>query len=135
MKNISKRITFVFGAGCLGGLVSGFALWLAGRYGLTASLGVKMNPVLSEGWLYHNIIRGGMLGFIFLLPVAKNSVVKRGLLISLAPTIVMLFIIFPYYTSEGMMGMGMGALTPLVIALYYAVWGNVTAIWLKTLRD
>jgi hypothetical protein len=135
MKNISKRITMVFGAGCLGGLVSGLGLWLAGKYGLTASIGVTMKPVLSEGWIYHNVVRGGLLGLIFLLPVARSSVVKRGLLISLAPTLVMLFVVFPYYTSEGMMGMGLGALTPLVIALYYAVWGLVGAIWLRIVRD
>jgi hypothetical protein len=94
-----------------------------------------MKPVLSEGWIYHNVVRGGLLGLIFLLPVARSSVVKRGLLISLAPTLVMLFVVFPYYTSEGMMGMGLGALTPLVIALYYAVWGLVGAIWLRIVRD
>ena len=125
----------VFGGGCLGGLVAGLALWLAGTYGLTAFLGVKMNPVLTEGWTYHNVVRGGLLGLIFLLPVARNSVIKRGLLISLAPTLVMLFVIFPYYTSEGMMGMGLGSLTWLVIVAYYAVWGMVAAMWLRIMRD
>lgn len=135
MKKFLRRITLLFGAGSLGGLASGLALWLSGRYGLTASLGVNMHPVLSEGWIYHNMVRGGMLGFLFLLPVAKNSAVKRGLLMSLAPTLVMLFVIFPYYTSDGMMGMGLGALTPLVIAIKYAVWGLVAAIWLNIIRD
>ena len=34
-----------------------------------------------------------------------------------------------------MMGMGLGALTPLFVFVFNAVWGIVAAIWIRYIRE
>ena len=60
MGNPAGKISLVFAAGCLGGLVNSLAVWLSGLYGLTATLGVKIAPQLSAAWLYPRIVWGGI---------------------------------------------------------------------------
>ena len=131
MKKLAKRLTVIFAAGCLGGLANSLALWLFGAYGVTKSLGVRIAPDLSPVWLYPRLVWGGIWGLLFLLPVFRSSVLKRGLLLSLGPTIIQLFVVFPYKTAQGMMGMGLGALTPLLVFVFNAIWGITVAIWLR----
>lgn len=135
MRTLAKRITLVFAAGCLGGLANSAAVWSFGAYGITRALGVRLAPNLSAGWLYPRLIWGGLWGLLFLLPVLRNSPIKRGLLLSLGPTLVQLFVVFPYGTNQGMMGMGLGALTPLFVFVFNAVWGIVAAIWIRYIRE
>ena len=135
MRTFAKRITLVFAAGCLGGLANSVAVWSFGAYGITRALGVRLAPNLSAGWLYPRLIWGGLWGLLFLLPVLRNSPIKLGLLLSLGPTLVQLFVVFPYGTNQGMMGMGLGALTPLFVFVFNAVWGIVAAIWIRYIRE
>ena len=131
MKKLAKRLTVIFAAGCLGGLANSLAVWLFGAYGVTKSLGVRIAPDLSPVWLYPRLVWGGIWGLLFLLPVFRSSVLKRGLLLSLGPTIIQLFVVFPYKADQGMMGMGLGALTPLLVFVFNAIWGITVAIWLR----
>ena len=135
MRTFAKRITLVFAAGCLGGLANSVTVWAFGAYGITRALGVRLAPNLSTGWLYPRLIWGGLWGMLFLLPVLRNSPIKRGLLLSLGPTLVQLFVVFPYGANQGMMGMGLGALTPLFVFVFNAVWGIVAAIWIRYIRE
>jgi hypothetical protein len=135
MKKLAKRLTVVFSAGCLGGLANSIAVWLFGVYGITKTLGVNLSPSLSAGWLYPRIVWGGIWGLLFLLPLFRNSITKRGLLLSLGPTIVQLFIVFPYKTHQGMMGMGLGALTPIFVFVFNGIWGMTVAIWIRYIRE
>jgi len=131
MKKLAKRLTVIFAAGCLGGLANSLAVWLFGAYGVTKTLGVRIAPDLSPVWLYPRLVWGGIWGLLFLLPVFRNSVLKRGLLLSLGPTIIQLFVVFPYKADQGMMGMGLGALTPLLVFVFNAIWGITVAVWLR----
>lgn len=131
MKKLAKRLTVIFAAGCLGGLANSLAVWLFGAYGITKTLGVRIAPDLSPVWLYPRLVWGGIWGLLFLLPVFRSSVLKRGLLLSLGPTIIQLFVVFPYKADQGMMGMGLGALTPLLVFVFNAIWGITVAIWLR----
>ena len=131
MKKLAKRLTVIFAAGCLGGLANSLAVWLFGAYGVTKSLGVRIAPDLSPVWLYPRLVWGGIWGLLFLLPVFRISALKRGLLLSLGPTIIQLFVVFPYKADQGMMGMGLGALTPLLVFVFNAIWGITVAIWLR----
>ena len=128
MKKLAKRLTVIFAAGCLGGLANSLAVWLFGAYGVTKTLGVRISPDLSPTWLYPRLVWGGIWGLLFLLPVFRSSVLKRGLLLSLGPTIIQLFVVFPYKADQGMMGMGLGALTPLLVFVFNAIWGITVAI-------
>jgi len=131
MKKLAKKLTVIFAAGCLGGLANSLAVWLFGAYGITKTLGVRIAPDLSPVWLYPRLVWGGIWGLLFLLPVFRSSVLKRGLLLSLGPTIIQLFVVFPYKADQGMMGMGLGALTPLLVFVFNAIWGITVAIWLR----
>ncbi len=50
---------------------------------------------------------------------------------SILPTIVQLFFVFPYQTGKGFMGLTLGALTPLFVVFLNAVWGMVTSLTIK----
>ena len=87
--------------------------------------------MLSPQWLYPRIVWGGIWGFLFLLPLMRNRILSRGLVLSLGPTLVQLFVVFPLEAHKGYMGLDLGTLTPLFVFVFNAIWGVATAIWLR----
>lgn len=126
-----KRLLFFFGAGCLGALVNSLAVWFSGDYGITEFFGVSISPALTANWLYPRIVWGGIWGFLFILPVFNSKPFSKGTLLSLFPTIVQLFIVFPYQTKLGVAGLELGVLTPLFVYVFNWVWGVVTALTIR----
>jgi hypothetical protein len=131
MNNLAQKISLVFAAGVLGGLLNSLAVWGAGEFGITAAAGVKIAPKLSAGWLYPRLIWGGIWGVLFLLPMLKTRIWSRGFIFSLGPTLVQLFVVFPMKANKGMMGIDLGLLTPFFVLLFNAIWGWTAAIWLR----
>ena len=131
MRNLSKNISMVFAAGCLGGLVNSIAVWIFGDLGINAALGVKIAPALTPQWLYPRIVWGGIWGFLFLLPLMRSRILSRGIIFGLAPTLVQLFVVFPLKAGRGYMGLDLGTLTPLLVFIVNTIWGIATAIWLR----
>ena len=126
-----NKLLVVFAAGCLGALANSLAVWLFGDLGITSFLGVKIAPSLTPGWLYPRIVWGGIWGFLFLLPLMQKSLLLRGLIFSLGPTLVQLFVVFPMQANKGVMGLDLGTLTPLAVIVFNAIWGWSAAIWLR----
>jgi hypothetical protein len=135
MKKFLKRLTILFSAGCLGGLLNSLVIWFFGAKEITAALSVKIAPQLTGAWLCPRIVWGGIWGFLFLLPLSLKSVVFRGFLYSLGPTITQLFILFPAEASKGMMGLKLGDMTPAFVLFFNAVWGISTALWVKLAEE
>ena len=131
MNNLAKKLSLVFAGGCLGGLLNSLAVWIFGDIGITSALGVKIAPSLSAPWLYPRLVWGGIWGLLFLLPLMQKRYLYRGLIFSLGPTIVQLFVIFPIKASKGIMGLELGMLTPLLVLFFNAIWGLTAAIWLR----
>jgi len=131
VKNLAKKVSLVFAAGCFGGLLNSLAVWFFGELGITSALGVKIAPQISAAWLYPRLIWGGIWGALFLLPLLQKRFWYRGIIFSLGPTIVQLFVVFPYKANKGFMGFDLGLLTPLFVILYNAIWGVAASIWLK----
>jgi hypothetical protein len=131
MNNIAKKLSLVFAAGCLGGLLNSLAVWIFGEIGITSALGVKIAPPLSAPWLYPRLVWGGIWGLLFLLPLMQKRFLYRGLIFSLGPTLVQLFIVFPLKAGKGVMGFDLGLLTPLFVFVFNAIWGLTAAIWLR----
>ena len=131
MRNLSKTISMVFAAGCLGGLANSLAVWIFGDLGINAAFGVKIAPVLTPQWLYPRIVWGGIWGFLFLLPLMRSRILSRGIIFSLGPTLVQLFVVFSLKAGKGYMGLDLGTLTPLFVFIFNAIWGIATAIWLR----
>ncbi len=126
-----KKLLFFFSAGCLGALANSIAVWLFGDLGITAALGVKIAPPLTPAWLYPRIVWGGLWGLIFILPVLKSRFLLKGAILSLFPTLVQLFIVFPYKANKGLAGIELGALTPLFVLFFNWVWGIVSAVTIR----
>ena len=72
MNNLVRKISLVFAAGVLGGLLNSLAVWGAGELGITAAAGVKIAPKLSAAWLYPRLVWGGIWGILFLVPMMQK---------------------------------------------------------------
>ena len=121
----------VFAAGALGALVSSLAMWLAGRYGLTQAMGVRLAPALSAHWLYPRIVWGGLWGFLFLLPLFGGRWILKSAVLALIVTLVQLFVIYPYTTHYGVAGLELGMLMPLAVYIFAFIWALTAAISLR----
>ncbi len=137
MQRNSALLAVCFCAGLLGGLANSLALWLADRWGLTALAGVQILPQLTPEWLYPRLVWGGLWGLLFYFTVARPRFrrhwVRKGLWLSLLPTLAQLFIVFPYQTPYGPLGIGLGTLTPLFVLLANFVWGFFTGLFTRAL--
>jgi hypothetical protein len=130
MRNFLDRAAVSFAAGAFGASVNSVAVWAAGHYGLMARLGVAIAPSLTAGWLYPRLVWGGLWGFLFLLPL-RGSWWLRGLIVSLAPSAFQLLYVFPQMTGQGLLGLRLGALTPVLVLVFNAVWGLAAACLLR----
>lgn len=126
-----KKLLIFFAAGCLGALANSIAVWLFGYLGITSLFGVSISPALSPGWLYPRLVWGGLWGLLFVLPILKSRILYKGAVLSLLPTAVQLFVVFPYKAHKGMAGLELGLLTPLFVLFFNWVWGAVTALTIK----
>lgn len=132
MKGFFRKLSLVFASGCFGGVLNAVVVWLFGRAEITAELGVKIAPSLTPAYLYQRTVWGGIWGFLFLIPAFRNRPLSQGLLFSLGPTIVQLFVVFPNYLNKGMLGLDLGAFTPAFVLFFNATWGVAAALWLWT---
>ncbi|MGH8445347.1 MAG: hypothetical protein ACREVL_08770 [Solimonas sp.] len=123
-----RGLSLSFAAGLVGALVASIALWAAGHFGLLAKLHVAIAPALGLYWLYPRLIVGGAWGLQLLLPITQRPLL-RGLVISLAPTLLTLLWIFPFQTGQGWLGLELGLLTPMVIWAGNLVWAWTAVIW------
>lgn len=130
-----RKLLLVFAAGALGGLVNSLVVWQFGVLGISQSLGVAIAPGWSPHWLYPRIVWGGLWGFLFLLPLLNNQLLAKSFILSLFPTIVQLFVVFPYQTNAGVAGLGLGTLTPLLVLFFNWVWALAAAIALRMARS
>lgn len=135
MNRGSALFAVCFTTGALGGLCSSLSLWLAGIWQLTAMAGVNINPELTASWLYPRLVWGGIWGLVFYFtvgrPRSRRQWVRKGLWVSLLPTAVQLFVIFPNFTPYGMVGLGLGTLTPLFVLTSNLIWGFFTGVFTR----
>ena len=126
-----KNLLIFFAAGCLGALANSIAVWLFGDIGITTSFGVSIAPSLTPGWLYPRIVWGGIWGLLFVLPMFQSQLLLKGAVLSLFPTAVQLFVVFPFKADKGMAGFDLGLYTPLFVIFFNWVWGVVAALAIK----
>ncbi len=126
-----KRALIFFAAGCLGALANSVVVWLFGDLGITKSLGVSISPALTPSWLYPRIVWGGIWGILFFLPLFNSKPFSKGTILSLFPTIVQLFIVFPYQAKKGVAGLELGLFTPVLVFVFNWVWGIVTSLTIR----
>ncbi len=103
--------------------------------GLNQLLGVSLAPALTPAWLYPRLVWGGLWGWLFLLRFPRLAYLSRGLVFSLGPSLVQIFLVFPLKAQKGVGGIELGYLTPLLVLFRNAVWGLITALWLRWSRS
>ena len=130
--SLANKINTAFSAGALGGLLNSIVVWATGALGVSELLRVNISPELTKEFVYSKIIFGGVWGVFLFLPILRRKLFLRGFVLSLGPTLIQLFIIFPLKYSQGIMGLKLGKLTPLLVLLFNAVWG-ISAVWWYTI--
>lgn len=126
-----RRLSLAYAAGLAAALIASMALWAAGHFGVLAKLHVAIVPVLGLYWLYPRLIVGGLWGLQLILPIG-GSVFVRGIVLSLAPTLVMLLWIFPFQAGQGWLGLQLGLLAPIVIWAVNLIWAWTAVLWSRT---
>ena len=127
---MTRRISIVFSAGALGVLLNALLFWLFGMVGITALVGMHAPIKWDPQHIYWGVTWGGIWGAMFLLPWLKGSVVLRGLLFSIAPTLVAWLVVF-HLRGMGLLGLNVSARMPLLAIVLNAVWGIGAALWVR----
>jgi hypothetical protein len=121
----------------LGALCSSLVAWKAGQLGLPALLDVRMAPSLTLSWLYSRLIWGGLWGLAYFLavgpPKSRRHWVRKGLWISLLPTLFQLLFVYPQMTGHDWLGLKLGQFTPLFVLFYNLIWGFLTGVFCRIL--
>lgn len=125
-----RKLSSAYTGGAIGALVDSFNIWGLGKAGITSLIGVGLQPEFTASWLYPRLVWGGIWGLMFLLPVFKNRLFLRGILFSLGPSAMVLFMMFPSM-GKGILGLGFGTLTPFLVVLLNFVWGMVASFWYR----
>jgi hypothetical protein len=126
-----KKLLIFFAAGCLGAFTNSIALWQFGQLGISDAIGVSIAPTLTPTWLYPRIVWGGLWGLLFILPMLSSRLLLKGTILSLFPTAVQLFVVFPLKAHKGIGGIELGLYTPLVVVFINWVWGIVAAATIR----
>jgi hypothetical protein len=126
-----RQASGAFTGGALGGLVDSLNIWLLGRVGISDLLGIEMKPEFTTPWLYQRMIWGGIWMLLLLLPVQQGRTAARGMLFSLLPSAMMLFLVLPSM-GKGMLGLGFGSLTPVVVIGLNLIYGLVASFWYQS---
>jgi len=119
-----RKICLYFSAGAAGGLANSLAVWLFGYWGITTTLGVSIAPALTPGYLYPRIVWGGIWALLFVFPFMRSKPIKKGVILSIFPTLVQLLVVFPLKAKKGYLGIELGLLTPLFVIVFNAIWKN-----------
>jgi len=125
-----KLLGYLFIAGALGGLTNSIVVWSLGAAGITPALGFSMAPDLSFMWVFRRVFASGLWGIIFLIPVYKNSPIKKGALLSILPWLSSALVVFPMRMDMGYFGLGFGMGTPIWTLLFAAIWGITGTLFL-----
>jgi hypothetical protein len=128
---IIRKLSGAFTGGAIGGLVDSINIWVLSNIGITTVLGVTMKPEFTAPWIYQRMVWGGIWMLLLLLPIWKDRTVLRGCIFSLLPSAMMLFMVFPSM-GKGLLGLGFGALTPVLVIALNFIYGIVAAFWYKT---
>lgn len=126
-----KKLLLFFAAGSAGALANSLTVWLFGDLGITRFIGVSISPGLSAEWLYPRIVWGGLWGLLFMLPMLNSRLYAKGSILSLFPTAVQLFVVYPFVVHKGFAGVKLGLYTPVCVLFFNWVWGVVTAVMIR----
>ena len=119
-----RRFAAAYFGGALGAVVVTLLLWAAARAGLLQELDVAWRTSLDwENSIAPKLLLGSLWGL--LLPLVRQRIpdlLRACLLLSMIPAVVQLFYWMPQ-EGHGMLGVELGALTPVVVLVAALLWG------------
>ncbi|MGF1761731.1 hypothetical protein L4D76_28325 [Photobacterium sagamiensis] len=125
---IVRNISLAFTGGAIGAFIDSFNIWFMGKVGISDFIGITMKPEFTSSWLYSRMIWGGIWMLLLLIPLLKKRIYIRGMLFSLAPSAMMLFMVLPSM-GKGVLGLGFGTLMPIVVIGLNFIYGIVASYW------
>ncbi len=125
-----RKISGAFTGGAIGGFIDSVNIVVLAKLGITDLLGVSMKPEFTGPWLYPRLVWSGLWMLLLLLPLWPKRTALRGCLFSLLPSAMMLFMVFPEM-GKGVLGLGFGTLTPLLVIGLNCLYGMIAAYWYK----
>jgi hypothetical protein len=129
--SVPGQLSLSFAAGSVGAIVNMLAAWMLARMGLFHLLGCDISINATKQWIYSRLVWGGIFGLFLVLPIMTNSVLKRGLILGLIPAAFQLFVVFPIFLNQRIMGLNHGLTTPLFVVFLNLLWGVSAVGWLK----
>lgn len=131
-----KRVAVSYSAGSFGSLLNSALILFALTMGLEAAFGVTLMAQWSLDWLYPRLVWGGVLAFLFVLPLYRTRWVLRGFVWSIVPTIPNFFIMFPGQGDTVMQtSLEVGLISIGCMYLFNCVWGLVSSYFIHKLAD
>lgn len=127
---IVRKVSGAFTGGAVGGVADSINIWVLSHLGITGLLGVTLKPEFTPPWLYQRMVWSGIWMLLLLLPLWQNRIVLRGCVFSLLPSAMMLLVVFPDM-GKGMLGLGFGVMTPVVVIGLNFVYGIIAAFWYR----
>lgn len=130
-----RDLALCFAAGSAGGAAKGVVVWICAHFPATAAFGAQLAGALHAqnlpyaNGLYPRIVWGGLCGFLFLLPLARNAPLVSGFLWGLLLTIVQ-WLLLPLLHG----GLRFALLPIIATLLLNCVWGWVAALLLRGIR-
>ena len=130
---IESMFSIWFVAGVFGGLLNAVFVWVTGRFGINRAIGLAVKPDWTTGFLYNKLVWGGIWGVLFYF-VGKSYPITLypAFLVSLAPTAVQLFYIFPLMAKKGFAGKDLGRFTWAYVIVSNLVWAVGAYGWFKS---
>ncbi len=117
-----RRLAMAYFAGAVGALVASLALWLTAGAELSGEAAALV-PGLSWSWLERRLLWGSLFGMGYPLVRRRGfTPVRSGLVLSLLPSVVQLFLLMPL-NDQGFLGLSLGGITPLLVLASNALWG------------
>ena len=125
---VVRNISLAFTGGAIGAFIDSFNIWAMGKVGISDLIGITMKPEFTTPWVYKRMIWGGIWMLLLLIPILKNRIYLRGMLFSLAPSAMMLFMVLPSM-GKGTLGLGFGTSMPVVVIGLNLIYGIVASYW------
>jgi hypothetical protein len=125
---IFRKLSGAFTGGALGALLDSFNIWFMGVVGISDLIGITMKPEFTAPWAYKRMIWGGIWMLLLLIPIWRNKTMLRGMVFSLVPSAMMLFVVLPSM-GKGMLGLGFGVLMPVVVIGLNFIYGIFASFW------
>lgn len=134
MRRPAALISICFCAGMLSALVGFCAVWAWAMLGLPELSVYAVRPLLAPDGFYPRLIWGGLWGVVFFVTVgsarARKHWMRKGLLVSLLPTL--LYLIF-YLPDQVGSGLTLSLAAPAIVVVLNLIWGVFIGLFARLL--